>query len=273
MKEFTVDKAQTLKEFTDNTYAQGSFYWSYLLKNKDIKVNGKKVNADLPLSFGDRVAYYLTEKQESRRAFEIVYEDENVLVADKESGVNSEAVFAALNRERECYFLHRLDRNTQGLLIFALNREAETEILNAFRERRVEKVYHAVCFGKFPKAQDVLTAYLKKDKEKALVKIFDSPVTGAEKIVTEYKVLESVNGHTRVEIILHTGKTHQIRAHLAHIGCPVAGDTKYGCSEENRKYNLTRQCLVAKCLTLATDGKLRCLNGKTFVSRFEAELK
>lgn len=91
------DRPQTLKEFTDNTYAQGSFFWHYLLKNREIKVNGKKTGENVPLAAGDRVEYYLSPKQEEKPAFYIVYEDENVLVADKESGVNSEAVFAALS--------------------------------------------------------------------------------------------------------------------------------------------------------------------------------
>ena len=96
MLELIVDKSQNLKEFTDNAYAQASFYYNTLLKNKEIKVNGKRVNRDVLLFEGDVVAYYLTKKQEEKPAFYTVYEDENVLVVDKEDGVNSEAVFAAL---------------------------------------------------------------------------------------------------------------------------------------------------------------------------------
>ncbi len=272
MKEFIADREQTLKEFTDNTYAQGSFFWNYLLKNREVRVNGKKAGENLTLKAGDKVSYYLTPQQEAKPAFSVAYEDGNILVADKESGVNSEAVFAALSRERECYFLHRLDRNTRGLLVFALSAAAEKELLKAFREKRVEKTYHAVCFGTFPQDTDVLTAYLKKDEERALVRIFDSPTAGAEKIVTEYKILKREKGYTRAEIKLHTGKTHQIRAHLAHIGCPVAGDTKYGFAAENRRFHLTRQCLVSKRLRFCLDGAFSYLREKTFVSGFEAEM-
>lgn len=272
MKEFMADRPQTLKEFTDNTYAQGSFFWHYLLKNREIKVNGKKTGENVPLAAGDRVEYYLSPKQEEKPAFYIVYEDENVLVADKESGVNSEAVFAALSRERECYFLHRLDRNTRGLMVFALNAASEKELLKAFREKSVEKIYHAACFGTFKKQTDVLTAYLKKDEAKALVKVFDSPQAGAERIVTEYRVLKRERGYTLTEVVLHTGKTHQIRAHLSHIGCPVAGDTKYGFAEENRRFNLARQCLVAKRLQFHLTERLAYLNDKSFVSRFDADI-
>ncbi len=266
------DKAQTLKEFTENNYAQGSFFWNYLLKNKEIRVNGQRVGKDIPLRVGDEVCYFLAKKQEEKPAFYIAYEDENLLIADKESGVNAEAVFAALLRERECYFIHRLDRNTKGLLAFALNRETESVLLQAFKERKVEKRYHALCFGAFPKEKDTLTAYLQKDAKNALVRVFDTPQGNAEKIITEYKVLETDGELTKAEIVLHTGKTHQIRAHLAHIGCPIAGDMKYGNTAKNKAKNAARQCLVANSLRFCLGGGYEYLAGKEFVSRFEAEL-
>lgn len=266
------DQEQNLKEFTENHYAQASFAWNYLLKNKEIKVNGKRVDADVRIYKGDEIAYYLTPKQEQKPAFYTVYEDENVLVVDKESGVNSEAVFAALERAGEYYFIHRLDRNTKGLLIFARNVDTEKQLLAAFKEKRVEKRYHALCVGSFPKSADTLTAYLKKDAARSLVRVTDSSVKGGEKIITEYKVLETFDGLTRVEITLHTGKTHQIRAHTAHIGCPIVGDMKYGNTLKNKALNCARQCLVSKILSLDVQGKLAYLSGKTWVSRFEAEL-
>ncbi len=270
MLQLTVDKAQTLKEFTENNYAQGSFFWNILLKNKDIKVNGKRVDKDTAVYAGDIVCYYLPQKQAEKPAFYVVYQDENVLVVDKESGVNSEAVFAALKRERECYFIHRLDRNTKGLLIFALTSQAEQALLSAFKEQRVEKRYHALCFGRFPTPQAILTAYLKKDASKSLVRIYADEKSGGEKIVTEYKVLEATGQTTKAEITLHTGKTHQIRAHLAHIGCPIVGDMKYGDSEQNKALNATRQCLVSKYLKICAGGILEYLSKETFVSRFDA---
>lgn len=273
MLQLVSDKEQSLKEFTENAYAQASFFWNTLLKNKDIKVNGKRVGGDMRLYKGDIVAYYLTEKQAQKPAFYTLYEDENILVADKESGVNSEAVFAALARERECYFIHRLDRNTKGLLVFALNKKTEAVLLAAFKERRVEKRYHALCFGVFPKERDTLTAFLKKDAGAARVKIYERAVSGAEKIVTEYEKIEEKEGLTKAEIILHTGKTHQIRAHLAYIDCPIVGDMKYGDTDKNKALKTARQCLVAKRLRFNLDGAWSYLNDKEFVSRFEAEVE
>ena len=273
MLRLTVEENQGLKEFTENHYAQGAFFWHYLLKNKEIKVNGKRVNRDVPLYKGDEVCYFLTKKQEEKPAFFTVYEDENILIVDKESGVNSEAVYAALSRERECYFIHRLDRNTQGLMAFALNEKTAAALLQAFKDRKVKKRYHALCFGVFPKKEDVLTAYLKKDAEKSQVKVFDTPRQGAERIVTEYKVLSQTDGFTTVEVTLHTGKTHQIRAHLSHIGCPIVGDMKYGNTAVNKEQKAARQCLVAKVLSFNFDGDLSYLNGKLFTSQFDAVLQ
>ncbi len=274
MLQLVCDKQQTLKEFTENHYAQASFAFSVLLKNKEIKVNGKKVGKDMPLYKGDTVCYYLTPKQAEKSAFYTVYEDEHIRVVDKESGVNSEAVFAALARVGEYYFLHRLDRNTKGLLLFAKTKHAEELLLQAFRTRQVEKVYHALCVGEPMQKKELLVGYLKKDAEKSLVKVYNTPISGSEKILTEYEVMEVLEGGlTKLKVILHTGKTHQIRAHLAHIGCPILGDMKYGNTEKNRELQCSRQCLVAKELTLEAGEELAYISGKTFTSRFEAEDK
>ena len=270
MLQLISDKQQSLKEFTENNYAQATFFWHQLLKAKDIKVNGKRVSCDVTLYKGDVVAYYLTAKQAEKPAFHVVYEDNNILIVDKESGVNSEAVFAAVEREKESYFIHRLDRNTKGLLAFALNKPTEAALLNAFKNRAAEKKYHALCFGRFTKETEVLTAYLKKDAEKSLVKIYDKPINGGEKIITEYKVLQCYEGDkTKIEVTLHTGKTHQIRAHLSHVGCPIVGDMKYGDTARNKQENTTRQQLVAKYLRFYFEGELSYLNNMSWSSQFD----
>ena len=271
MLELIVDTPQNLKEFTDNTYAQASFYFTALIKNREIKVNGKRVSGDVPLYKGDVVLYYLTKKQEEKPAFHAVYEDDNLLVVDKEDGVNSEAVYAALARQGEYYFIHRLDRNTKGLLAFAKNATAETELLQAFKAHTAQKTYLAKCFGAPKKSEALLTDYLQKDGGMSVVKVFSKPIPGTEKIVTEYKVLETKGECSILQVTLHTGKTHQIRAHLAYIGCPIVGDMKYGNTAKNKALSCARQQLISKTLTFQFEGVLSYLNGKTFTSQFAFE--
>ena len=270
MREYTVSEESSLKNFTDAHDAQASFAFRALLKRRDIRVNGKKTGEDVSLRAGDRVQYFLSPAEEGRTAFTILYEDEDVVVVDKESGVNSEAVFSALARAGECHFLHRLDRNTEGIMIFAKTRAAADELLLAFRERRAEKHYLALVKGRFAERHAVLQAYLKKDASASRVRIFDRPI--GEPITTEYRVLKEGEGVSLLDITLHTGKTHQIRAHLAYLGHPVLGDTKYGEKALNERLHLTRQRLLAKRLCLTGLKGLARLNGKEFCSHKSIDL-
>ncbi|MBR7186712.1 MAG: RluA family pseudouridine synthase [Clostridia bacterium] len=236
-------------------------------------MNGVKVGADCTLKPHDEVAYYMTSAQEEKRAFSVIYEDENVIVIDKESGVNSEAVFAELctlyespQGTQAIYFIHRLDRNTQGIMIFGRTMSASEELKACFREQRAEKIYHALVFGKMPKPHETCTAYLFKDEKSSFVKIFPQNKRASVKIVTEYEVLETREETSLLKITLHTGKTHQIRAHMAFLGHPVVGDEKYGDHVRNKRLHFTRQRLIAKSLTLQRCGALAYLNGRTFTS-------
>ena len=269
MKKFTVLTPANLKEFTDSTYPQGSFCLAALLRAKDIKVNGVRVGASVPLQAGDEVIYYTTPKQEGLKSHEVVFEDENILIADKHDGVETSALLCELQAGGEYYAVHRLDRNTKGLIVFAKNKAAEEELLFAFKQRRVEKTYLARCKNNFKKDSALLTAYLKKDAGTSTVKVFDKEVNGSVKIVTEYRVLEKQGDTALVEVTLHTGKTHQIRAHMAHIGCPVLGDEKYGDNALNKKYGAKRQCLVSYKLCFKLSGGLEYLNKKEFLSGFK----
>lgn len=274
MKTFLCSQPQSLRDFTDANFPQGSFCLARLLRAKDVKVNGVRVNSNVTLKAGDVVTYYTTQKDESAPSHTAIYEDDNVFIADKHSGVSSEGLCAELNGRGTYLAVHRLDRNTAGLLVYAKNQMAEDLLLNAFKAHGVKKTYIAVCKDCFKTDSQTLTAYIKKDEKSALVKVYDKKCEGAQNIITEYTVLERRGGLALVEVRLHTGRTHQIRAHLAHIGCPLLGDNKYGDEALNKRHKLTRQCLVAKRLSFsALSGGLEYLNGFSVESAFDLCLK
>ena len=267
MKTYKVKIDCSLKDFTDSVFPQGAFCFNTLLKNKDIKVNGLRVRKNVTLFIGDEVIYYTTAAQESVLTHYTVFENEKVLIADKLSGVSSEGLLSELCECGNYYAVHRLDRNTQGLMAFAKTEEAYIELSKAFKERSVEKTYLAVCKNALTQDKATLCGYLLKDEKNAKVKIFEKQVKGSVRIITEYEAVEKRDDLVLVKIILHTGKTHQIRAHRAYIGCPVLGDEKYGDEALNKKYSLKRQCLVAKRLKFLPS--VNCgIGGKIFESRF-----
>ncbi|MGN1373620.1 MAG: RluA family pseudouridine synthase [Candidatus Coproplasma sp.] len=271
MKKFTVTLNQTLKAFTDSTYPQGSFAFNALLKKGDIKVNGVRQRADCPVFAGDEVIYYTTAVQEQKTSHLTVYEDENVYVADKLSGVSSEGLFYEL-KDRAPFPVHRLDRNTSGLVVLAKSAAVQEKLVEAFRQREVEKVYLCLAKNAFKRQKAELCAYLSKDEKTSLVRIYPTANVGRVEIKTDYEVLKTYGDYALVKVILHTGKTHQIRAHLSYIGCPVLGDTKYGDFALNKKYSATRQILVAKYLKFNLSGSLSYLNEVRLESSFIPKL-
>ncbi len=235
------------------------------LRKKDVKVNGKRVNKDVMLSVGDKVEIFYTQTLNAK--FEEIYKDQNVLVINKESGYTSESVFDEIkSKNYNAGFIHRLDRNTSGIMIFSLNTMAEAELLNGFKNRKFDKFYTAHVVGKMPKKSDVLTAYLIKDKDSSTVKIFNTQVKNSVQIKTGYEVIEEHDEYSVLLVRLYTGKTHQIRAHLAHIGHPIIGDGKYGDFEFNDKFKEKSQKLSATKLILHFDenSHLSYLNNKIF---------
>ena len=164
---------------------------------------------------------------------------------------------------------HRLDRNTSGLVLFAKNADSLQILLSKFKIREIEKYYLCKVFGIPKKISQNLTAYLFKDNSKSLVYISDTPKKGYSKIITSYRIISTNkdNNTSILEVCLHTGKTHQIRAHLAHIGFPIIGDGKYGKNDINKKFNKKAQMLYAYKLKFnfnSNSGILDYLSGKEF---------
>ncbi len=173
----------------------------------------------------------------------LVYIDDNIIAVDKQSGLSvaiddgeDDTLEARLRTAfGEAYAVHRLDATTTGLVLFARNLKTRRELDALMRERRVHKVYHCIVKG-HPKASSaVIEAYALKDPTSGYVSVYNSPGQGTQKMITSYRLLEYSDGMSMLEVELLTGRTHQIRAHLAHIGHPVLGDDKYGDRAFNRE--------------------------------------
>ncbi|MBO5285347.1 MAG: RluA family pseudouridine synthase [Clostridia bacterium] len=241
-----------------------------LLAKKDIKVNGARVGKDVSLKIGDTVTVYAPDTAvksvKLSDLFSIIYQDDNILVVNKFKGVNSDTVYdKLLSSFTEVYYIHRLDLNTDGIMVFAKNKRSEEELLFGFKNKTFNKYYLALVYGAFDKPQDVLTDYLIKDKDASKVFITKKSDKGS-KIITSYKTLKKGRDTSLVEVELLTGKTHQIRAHLAFYGHFIIGDGKYGQSSVNNALGIKKQQLSSYKLTLnfTKEDYLYYLNGKTF---------
>lgn len=271
------------------------------VRNKDVKINGKRTETAYRLEKGDVLYLFFPDSlvepknldqddfMKAADTLNIVYEDGNIILADKEQGLvvhsdNEGTADTLINRikkylyqkgeyepQRENAFApalcNRIDRNTCGIVIAAKNAEALRILNEKIKNRELSKKYICIAIGELPKKEDTLTAYLQKDSEANQVKISNVKNPQNLTVKTKYRVLDSCGGLSLVEIDLLTGRTHQIRAHLAYIGHPLLGDGKYGNNRINMKYGFDKQALCSYKLTFdfTSDGRaLNYLNQKSF---------
>ena len=271
------------------------------IRTKKIKVNGARAKENQILCEGDEITFFIRDEffdspekdtgalSRIQPKLSIVYEDENIMLLNKRPGVlvheDTEGGENTLILHIKAYLhgkgeydpkseqsfapalCNRIDRNTGGIVIAAKNAEALREMNEKIRENEISKFYYCAVKGRMPKRADELRGFLRKDAKSNMVEVRDTPFRDAKTIITRYRVLAEKNGNSLLEVELVTGRTHQIRAHLSHIGHPLLGDGKYGVNRGERTKGYKHQALYAVRLRFDfanTEGALGYLRGREF---------
>ena len=305
MRSFTVnqnDAGQRLDKFLSKAVKGLPTSMMYkLIRTKKIKVNRKRTEQKYILVEGDEIQLFIKEEffdspEKDMGALErivpklnILYEDENIMLLNKRPGVlvheDSEAGENTLIMHVKAYLCqkgeydpyteqsfapalcNRIDRNTGGIVIAAKNAEALRVMNEKIKNDELTKTYLCLVHGVPKKRSAELRGYLRKDSKNNTVEVRDNEFPGAKQIITRYRVLDSYADSALLEVDLITGRTHQIRAHMAHIGHPLMGDGKYGVNRDERAKGYKYQALYAyKLYFKKTDNEsvLSYLEGKTF---------
>ena len=271
------------------------------IRKKRIKLNGKRCSINSRLQYNDVLNLYINdeffkpakEKYDFLRAptkLDIVYEDDNIMLLDKKPGLivhqDEQYHFDSLIARIQHYLydkgeylpkyensfapalINRIDRNTGGIVIAAKNAESLRILNEKMKNRELEKYYLCLVHGILNKKQDLLINYLEKNEKQNKVYLYSKPNAKTKTIKTKYRVLEEKENCSLLEIELLTGRTHQIRAHMAYIGYPLLGDGKYGKNILNKNNSFKYQALYSYKLKFkftSDAGILNYLNNKEFI--------
>ena len=245
------------------------------LKKRDVKLNGARVGAEAAVKGGDELALYIPDSWLAPEP-EVLFSDDRLIVAVKpqglpvdadRDGVGADTLLTRLQgRWPGARLCHRLDAQTGGIVLAAADEAVWQQAFEAFRDHRgVTKRYAALAFGRFERPEGTLSAWLVKDARRGDVRVLHRDAPGAKPITTRYRAGEEVApGLYRVALEPVTGRTHQLRAHMADFGHPLLGDDHYGDRAANRRFPGAKLCLWHEALYVSGDSTLVDYRGRRF---------